>query len=103
MPPSMRGKMWFANIFPCVEQAKKRLDNWIKLDESAAKILAFLKDNEGFIEELIQQSKIFKIVYSILKNNGFSKIQKIAIVKELSPQKNHENVEIFTENILGQE
>lgn len=60
-----------------------------------------MKDNEGFIEELIQQSKIFKIVYSILKNNGFSKIQKIAIVKELSPQKNHENVEIFTENILG--
>ena len=101
MPPSMRGKMRFANIFSCVEWAKKQLDNWIKLDESKTKILAFLKDNEGFIEELIQQSIIFKTVCSILKNNGFSPVQKTVIFKELSPQTEHGNVKIFTENILG--
>lgn len=100
MPPSMRGKMRFANIFPCVEWAKRQLDNWINLEESTTKILVFLKENQGFIDELVEQSKIFKIVCSILKNNGFSKVQKESILKALLSQTKSENIKIFTENIL---
>jgi hypothetical protein len=33
MPPTMRGKMRFANIFPCVAWAKKSLENWANLSE----------------------------------------------------------------------
>lgn len=65
MPPSMRGKLRFANIFTCVDWAKKQLDNWINLDESVTNCLTFLKENQGFIEELIEQSKIFKMVCSM--------------------------------------
>ena len=100
MPPSMRGKMRFANIFPCVEWAKKQLDNWTDLGEFIAKSLVFLKENQGFIEELIEQSKIFKIVCSMLKNKGFSQVQKESILKELSPQTESKNIKIFTESIL---
>lgn len=101
MPPSMRGKLRFANIFTCVDWAKKQLDNWINLDESIREHLAFLKENQGFVEELIEQSKIFKMVCSMLKNKGFSQVQKTAIFKELSLQTEHKNVKIFTENICG--
>jgi hypothetical protein len=100
MPPSMRGKLRFANIFTCVDWAKKQLDNWINLEESIRSCLAFLKEHQGFIEELIQQSKIFKMVCSILKNKGFSQEQKTAIMKELSLETNPKNVTIFTENII---
>lgn len=101
MPPSLRGKMRFANIFPCVDWAKKRLDNWANLDESITDFLSFLKENEKFIEELVEQSKIFKMVCSILKNKGFSEVERIAIFRELSLQTNLKNVKIFTENIFG--
>jgi hypothetical protein len=100
MPPSMRGKLRFANIFTCVDWAKEQLDNWINLDESITNCLFFLKDNQRFIEELIEQSKIFKMVCSMLKNKGFSQEQKTAIFKELSLETVHKNVSIFTENIF---
>lgn len=101
IPPSMRGKMRFANIFPCVDWAKKQLDNWVNLDESVTEFLAFLKEHEEFIEELIAQSKIFKMVCSILKNKGFNEVQKTAICKELSIPSDYKNVHIFMENIKG--
>ena len=101
MPPSMRGKMRFANIFPCVDWAKKRLDNWDNLDESITEFLVFLKEHEAFIEELVEQSKIFKRVCSILKNKGFSEVEKATIFKELSIQTDNKNVKTFIENILG--
>lgn len=100
MPPSMRGKMRFANIFPCVDWAKKQLDNWSNLDESITDFLVFLKEQEAFIEELVEQSKIFKMVCSVLKNKGFSEVERSTIFKELSIQTAHKNVSVFTENIL---
>ena len=59
-----------------------------------------MKENKGFIEELVEQSKIFKVVCLTLKNKGFGYTQKELIFKELSLQKDQKNVKIFTENIL---
>ena len=92
--------MRFANIFPCVECAKKQLYNWTDLEESITKNLAFLKENQGFMDELVKQSKTFKIVCSMLKNTGFNQVQKEAILKELPSQIGSENINIFTKNIL---
>ena len=100
IPPSMRGKLRFANIFTCVDWAKKQLDNWGNLDKSIKEHLTFLKENQVFIEELIEQSGIFKMVCSMLKNKGFSQEQKTAIFKELSLETGYKNVTIFTENIF---
>ena len=100
IPPSMRGKLRFANIFTCVDWAKRQLDNWVNLDESITTYLAFLKENESFVEELVEQSKIFKRVCSMLKNKGFSQEQKTTLVKELSLATAPKNVVVFTENIF---
>ncbi|AFM05070.1 hypothetical protein Fleli_2715 [Bernardetia litoralis DSM 6794] len=49
MPPSMRGKMRFANIFPCVNWAKKILQTWDDLPSSVQEQVLFLKEKEEFI------------------------------------------------------
>ena len=99
MPPSMRGKLRFANIFPCVEWAKKQLKNWEKLDPSVTEKLTFLKDNQGFIEELLEVTKIFKTVCEILKNQGFGDTQKSLILEQLPTDSKFKNVAIFVQNI----
>ena len=99
MPPSMRGKLRFANIFPCVDWAKKQLENWGNLEESVTKKLAFLKENQAFIEELVVVTKIFKSVCEILKNKGFGTAQKALILKELPTESTFKNVLIFSQNI----
>jgi hypothetical protein len=76
MPPSMRGKMRFANIFPCVNWAKKMLTNWEFLPSTVQEQITFLKEREEFITGLIQVEKIFKTVCQDLKNKGFGVLQK---------------------------
>lgn len=75
------------------------MDNWTNLDKSITKDLVFLGENKGFINELVEQSKIFKMVCSILKNKGFSQVQKEVILKELPAQTALENIKVFTKNI----
>ena len=41
MPPMMRGKMRFANIFPCIKWAQLRLATWADLSESVQQRLIF--------------------------------------------------------------
>ena len=102
MPPSMRGKLRFANIFPCVDWAKRQLDNWEKLEnlkESVTKNLAFLKEHQSFIEELEEVTKVFKLVGEILKNKGFGEAQKKLILQELPTESPFKNVLIFAQNV----
>jgi hypothetical protein len=58
MPPTMRGKMRFANIFPCVSWAKKILSDWNDLSEDVQSSLIFLKEKSEFIQSLIEVEKI---------------------------------------------
>jgi len=83
MPPSMRGKMRFANIFPCVNWAKKMLQIWDNLPSNVKEQVLFLKEKEAFITDLIEIEKIFKLVCKELKTKGFGKIQKSTILAEL--------------------
>lgn len=83
MPPSMRGEMRFANIFPCINWAKKMLQKWKELPSSVQTQVLFLKEKETFIEGLIQVEKIFKMVCQELKNTGFGVIQKKRILAKL--------------------
>jgi hypothetical protein len=98
MPPSMRGKMRFANIFPCVNWAEQMLQNWDYLEAEVQTKLVFLQEQKEFIETLIQIAQIFKMVCSKLKNSGFSLTQKQEILKELEGIDAQENTAIFIGN-----
>ena len=48
----MRTKLRVANLFPCVDWAAEMLKRWREFDESITEKLIFLKQHEGFIQEL---------------------------------------------------
>ena len=99
MPPSMRGKMRFANIFPCIDWAKSCLDKWGTFDKEVQESLSFLKENKAFIEQLVEIGKIFKWVCAKLKIERFGVQQKKDILEKLSEFKIGENTIIFVQNI----
>jgi len=98
MPPTMRGKMRFANIFPCVNWAKRILADWNNLSKEVQDKLTFLKANTTFIQSLIEVEIIFKTVCCQLKNGGFSAAQKQAILTDLSKMEAGEKASIFMQN-----
>ena len=101
MPPMMRGKMRFANIFPCVQWAQLHLQDWSNLPESVRESLSFLKEKELFIIGLGQVSAIFKTVCAVLKNEGFGTMQHTSILSKLaviSASTDSDKVAIFIKN-----
>jgi hypothetical protein len=98
MPPTMRGKMRFANIFPCISWAKKMLDGWDDLSAEVQESLSFLKEKNDFINSLIEVELIFKLVCQKFKNKGFGKLQKQEILKELSGMEVREKSSVFIKN-----
>jgi hypothetical protein len=84
MPPTMRGKMRFANIFPCVAWAQRLLAEWANLPELIREKLVFLKAKEGFITSLGCIATVFKTVCSTLKNEGFGEAQQASISTDLA-------------------
>jgi len=98
MPPSMRGKLRFANIFPCVNWANKMLTNWAALSKEIQEKLSFLKVNRAFIQSLIDVEMIFKTVNSKLKNEGFGMTQKQEILAVLEKLEVGEKANIFLAN-----
>ena len=101
MPPTMRGKMRFANIFPCVAWAKKSFENWLNLSKEVQERLAFLREKTLFVNSLMEVSIIFKMVCQKLKKEGFGVTQKRAIIAELEGQKGAQKTLIFIENCKG--
>ena len=83
MPPSMRGKLRFANIFPAVNWAKKMLQNWENLPTDVQAEILFLKDKEIFIRELVQVEQLVKTVCKKLKKDGFGCSQKQELMDSL--------------------
>jgi len=98
MPPTMRGKMRFANIFPCVNWAEKMLGAWDDLDKEVQHQLLFLQEQKEFIETLIQIAQIFKMVCATLKNKGFSLTEKQQILDQLEPIQPKPNTCIFIQD-----
>jgi len=101
MPPTMRGKMRFANIFPCITWAEKTLADWDSLSEEVQGRLAFLKENTDFIESLIEVEKIFKFICKKLKNEGFGEVQKQEILKGFSEMKTGKKGSVFIKDCEG--
>jgi hypothetical protein len=99
IPPKMRTKLRFANLFPCVDWAVKILQQWAELDEQITKKLMFLKQHEDFIQTLNQLQKVFKSVCVILKNQGFSIKQKTKVLTLLASIQTGEKTQIFIEKI----
>jgi hypothetical protein len=99
LPPTLRGKLRFINIFPCVEWAKKCLATWENLPEKTRQSLAFLQTQQDFIEELSEQGIIFKKVCEILKNKAFSTSSKNKIVQELTQFGKTERARSFIQKI----
>ncbi len=58
IPPSVRGKMRFANLFPLIEWAKKHLDNPENIPCEIKADLAFLNENKDWV---------FKTIHLFLK------------------------------------
>lgn len=83
MPPGMRTKMRFANIFPCVDWAQKILAGWDDLEQNIQDELRLLKDNSAFFQSLSQTAAIFRTVCDKLKNKGFGLAQKQELLAEL--------------------
>jgi len=99
MPPSMRGKMRFANIFPCIDWADSCLDKWDTFDKKVQESLQFLKQQKEFISQLVAIGEIFKWVCAKLKIEGFGNQQKKDILEKLSAFKVEGNTAIFVQNI----
>ncbi len=101
MPPGMRGKMRFANIFPCINWVKKMLADWDNLNAEVQHRLSFLKEHADFIQSLIEVEIVFKTVCTLLKNKGFGVLQKQAILDKLSNMETGERAGIFIQNCKG--
>jgi hypothetical protein len=99
IPPKMRTKLRFANMFSSVDWAIKILNQWANLQDEVRQKLLFLKEHEGFIEELNQVQKIFKYTCQLLKNGGFSLMQKAKLLATLSTIEVGEKGQVFVENI----
>lgn len=90
MPPGLRIKMRFANLFPCVNWAEKMLKNWAVLPSEVQMELSFLEKNTAFIIGLIQVGKYFKTICKQLKTAGFQSSKRSEIeqlLKEIEEQK----------------
>lgn len=98
MPPTLRGKMRFANIFPCINWAKKILATWDNLSEAVQGRLVFLKEKTDFIQSLIEVEEIFKFVCEKLKNEGFGEVQKQEILIFFLEMKAGKRASIFIKN-----
>lgn len=98
MPPTMRGKMRFANIFPCVSWARRMLRDWATLSEEVQLKLSFIKENPEFISSLFEVEEIFKFVCAKLKNEGFGLSQKQEILDMFSNGTWGEKSSVFVEN-----
>ena len=98
MPPTMRGKMRFANIFPCVLWVVKTLEGWDDLSEEIQERLSFLKEKTDFIRSLIEVEKVFKLVCKKLKTEGFGRKQNQQILKALSEIAAGEKASVFIKN-----
>jgi hypothetical protein len=99
LPPCLRGKLRFINVFSCVAWAKNLLDWWEELPCDVRESLSFLKQQQGFIEELSQQHFIFIQVCSVLKNKGFSFASKCEIKEALASFGKSENAKKFVSEI----
>ncbi|MDZ7933541.1 MAG: hypothetical protein U5M51_00905 [Emticicia sp.] len=87
LPPTQRGKVRFANIFPVVNWASKQLEKWAEIPESVRKDLSFLEQNRELIAQLMSLENTVGQICEILKNGGYSLENKGKLEAILAKQK----------------
>jgi hypothetical protein len=76
MPPSQRGKVRFANIFPTIKWAYEILKIQKKIPEEIMLELEFVNKNKKLIMELYLINQAIAQLNELLKNKGFSLTNK---------------------------
>lgn len=73
MPPQLRSKARFLNIFPLVEWIENIRLHWKKLATAIKQQLSFLQQHKGVINELIILKKAIRQMGTLLKVKGMNK------------------------------
>jgi hypothetical protein len=72
MPPKLRSKARFLNVFPLIEWIEAIWLNWDFIDPNAQCELSFLTENKYHIEEWIILKRVVKEMSMILKTKGMN-------------------------------
>lgn len=72
IPPSVRNKSRFQNIFPIVKWAEKIWLHWERLEQPVKDQLLFLQQSKALIEELIVLQQVVTQMSQLLKVNGLN-------------------------------
>lgn len=83
IPPAVRNKLRFANVFGIILWAKNLLDIWETLSKEIQKELSFLQENKVFLEEFYQVQSQSLALQKLLKEEGYSGENHKKVVKLL--------------------
>lgn len=72
MPPAVRNKSRFQNIFPITRWAQKVWLHWELLDEPAKEQFCFLQQSRALLEELILLQQVIGQMSTVLKIQGLN-------------------------------
>lgn len=97
MPPSVRNKLRFANVFGLVLWAKDKLETWATLSTEVQKELSFLQENKAFLEEFYAIQSQSLSLQKLLKTQGYSKEnhKKVIELLDKNGQKDYTKLAIF--------
>lgn len=102
IPPAVRNKLRFANVFGIILWAKNLLYKWETLPEDMQKELSFLQENKVFLEEFYQVQSQSLALQKLLKSQGYSMENHKKVVELLNEneQKDHAKHAIFKRKTL---
>lgn len=103
IPPVVRNKLRFANVFGIILWAKNLLDTWETLPEDIQKELSFLEENKIFLEEFYQVQSQSLALQKLLKTQGYSakNHKKVVGILIKNEQKDYVKHAIFKQKTLG--
>lgn len=102
IPPAVRNKLRFANVFGIILWAKNLLDTWTILPEEVQKELSFLQENKAFLEEFYQIQSQSLALQKLLKMQGYSaeNHKKVIEILTKNKQKSYAKHAIFKQKTL---
>jgi hypothetical protein len=97
MPPSVRNKLRFANVFGLILWAKKQLDSWDNLPIEVQNEFSFLQENRVFLEEFYAIQNQSLALQKLLKTQGYSEEnhKKVIELLDKNEQKEYAKQAIF--------
>jgi hypothetical protein len=102
IPPAVRNKLRFANVFAIILWAKNLLDTWETLPTEVQKELSFLQENKAFLEEFYQIQSQSLALQKLLKEQGYSdeNHKKVKEILTKNKQKGYAKHAIFKQKTL---